>query len=51
MHAAAPEEAAFFRERVQAELLPADIMMSELSPVLGAHAGPGLVGLAYYCEP
>ncbi len=51
MHAAAPEEAAIFRDRVQAELHPADIMMSELSPVLGAHAGPGLVGLAYYCEP
>ena len=51
MHAAAPEEAAIFRDKVQEVLNPSDIMLSELSPVLGAHAGPGLVGLAFYNEP
>lgn len=51
IHAAAPDEAAQFQEAVQNELHPVEIFISELSPVVGANTGPGLVGMAYYCEP
>jgi fatty acid-binding protein DegV len=27
------------------------LLVAELSPAVGTHTGPGLVGLGYYCEP
>ena len=32
-------------------LRPAEVVISEFTLVMGAHTGPGLLGLAYYLEP
>jgi DegV family protein with EDD domain len=51
IHAAAPEAAAEFGEQVREILDPVELLVAELSPVVGTHTGPGLVGLGYFCEP
>ena len=48
LHAQAPEEAAALRERVRQGLHGVEAFVSEFTPVMGAHTGPGLLGLAYY---
>ena len=47
-HAAAEEEAADLEERVRRDLAPRELFTTSFSPVMGAYAGPGLIGLAYY---
>jgi DegV family protein with EDD domain len=47
-HAAAGEEAAALEERVRREFAPGELFTTSFSPVMGAYAGPGLIGLAYY---
>jgi DegV family protein with EDD domain len=47
LHANAPEEAQALLEQAQKELTPVESMLTEVSPVVGNHAGPGVVGLAY----
>lgn len=47
IHAAAPDEAEVFLKQVEQELRPVELSVSELTPVLGANTGPGLIGLAY----
>ena len=50
MHADAVEEAEVLRQSLK-ELYPTlDIPISEFTPVMGAHAGPGLIGLGYFFE-
>jgi len=50
LQADSPQEAAQLR-RLAAERWPsAEIEMSDFTPVMGAHTGPGLIGLAYHCE-
>jgi len=49
-HANASEEAAKILEIVIARLNPDKTMISELSPVIGTHTGPGTLGLSYYYE-
>jgi len=51
MEADAPKEAARLRELALQRWRPAQIFFSNLTPVVGAHTGPGLVGLGYYYEP
>jgi DegV family protein with EDD domain len=51
IHAAAPQEAAVFSEQVRERFSPVELFTTELSPVVGTHTGPGLVGLGYYTEP
>jgi DegV family protein with EDD domain len=51
LHAANPEEASQFRQEVAERLKPVELLQAELTPVIGTHTGPGLVGLAYYNEP
>jgi DegV family protein with EDD domain len=51
LHAANPEEAAQFQQEVAERLKPVELRHTELTPVIGTHTGPGLVGLAYYNEP
>ena len=50
IHAAAQTEAEEFNSRVieQINCLTTDII--DLSPVIGAHVGPGTIGLAFYSE-
>lgn len=50
IHAAAPKEAEQFKRQVRERLDPVELITSELSPVVGTHTGPGLVGLGYYTE-
>lgn len=50
IHAAAPEDAEQFKEQVLERLDPVELISSELSPVVGTHTGPGLVGMGYYTE-
>ncbi len=46
LHAAAPEQAARLAETIQQSLHPDEMLISEIGPVLGAHVGPGAVGVA-----
>jgi DegV family protein with EDD domain len=48
MHAAAREEAEKLKEVVEARLICVESFISELSPALGVHTGPGTAGLCYY---
>ena len=48
MHAAEPAKAHALVERLRAELDPEEIFVTEFTPVIGAHTGPGLVGCAFH---
>ena len=50
IHAAAPEDAAYVAEQVRASVNPAELYVNELTPVIGANVGPGVVGMGYYVE-
>ena len=50
MHANALEKAHKLRDRAQEVLNCQEIFISEFTPVMGAHTGPGLLGMAYYSE-
>lgn len=47
---ASPDEAAEFIEQLTARFSPAEMLRVDCSPVVGAHAGPGTVGVAFYAE-
>lgn len=47
LHANAPQEARELLEKVNKVLNVTENIFSEVSPVIGTHAGPGTVGLAY----
>lgn len=49
IHAAAANEAHQLHGRIQ-ELEPRQLYLSEISPVIGTHTGPGALGLVYYTE-
>ena len=46
MHANAPEHAKQLAERLRSALPIEELLMTEFTPVIGAHTGPGLVGCA-----
>ena len=48
VHAAALEEALKIKELVEGRLQVVEEIISELSPALGVHTGPGTAGLCYY---
>jgi len=50
MHADAANAAEELRVRVESEFDCAELFVSEFTPVMGAHIGPGLVGVAFWCE-
>jgi DegV family protein with EDD domain len=50
MHVAAPQEAELFRAELERRFQPVEMMITECSPVIGAHAGPGTVGINFYAE-
>ena len=50
MHADAAEEAEAVRRRIQDEFDTVELFVSEFSPVLGAHTGPGLLCIAFWAE-
>ncbi|MDD2921250.1 MAG: DegV family protein [Anaerolineales bacterium] len=47
LHANAAEEAKSLLDRAVKELNPVETIFTEVSPVVGTHAGPGTVGIAY----
>jgi len=50
MHADALETATAFKERIAARFDCREIFITEFTPVMGVHTGPGLVGAAFYGE-
>ena len=50
MHADVPEQAAELQQLAQSRLSPAENFLTDFTPVMGAHAGPGVLGLGYYYE-
>ena len=49
-HGDAPREAAWMEERVRAQLNCVEFYLTEFTPVMGGHSGPGVVGLAFYSD-
>jgi len=50
MHAGVPQEAEELKERISQEFNCKELYITEFSPVMGAHTGPGLVGFAFYSD-
>jgi DegV family protein with EDD domain len=50
LHANNPETAQFVLEEAAKRINPVETIFSEVSPVVGTHAGPGAVGLAYQVD-
>ncbi len=50
MHAAAMDDARALHDEVKANYSPATLMIGEVSPIIGVHAGPGVIGLIAYNE-
>jgi len=49
-HTHVPEMAQVLDERLHEAFHWVDLRLFELGPVLGAHMGPGFVGVSFYCE-
>ena len=50
MHADAAQDAQALRARIAADFDCAELFVSEFTPVMGAHIGPGVLGVAYWRE-
>ncbi|MGH2554340.1 MAG: DegV family protein [Actinomycetota bacterium] len=50
LHAAAVDEAEELAERISARATVVERVITEVTPVIGAHTGPGLVGVAFFCD-
>ncbi len=50
MHADALDEAKTLQQLILQAFPGVDVPIEEFTPVMGAHAGPGLIGLGYYYE-
>ncbi|MGD0780210.1 MAG: DegV family protein [Dehalococcoidales bacterium] len=50
MHADAMEEAITLKDMISARFECKEIYITEFTPVMGVHTGPGLVGVAFYEE-
>ena len=50
MHADAPDKAVTIRNRIASQFDCAELFITEFTPVMGAHTGPGLLGIAFYNE-
>ena len=47
LHANSPEDAQFVMDEAKKQLNPVESFVTEVSPVIGTHTGPGTVGLVY----
>jgi DegV family protein with EDD domain len=50
MHGAALDDAQALYEEVKARYHPGSLIIGEVSPIIGVHAGPGVIGLIAYNE-
>ncbi len=48
LHAGVPEEAEALRQRIEDQFNCAELYVTPLTPVMGAHTGPGVLGVAFY---
>ncbi|GBD10807.1 DegV domain-containing protein [bacterium HR23] len=48
MHANAPQEAEGLRQRILERFTCTQLLVTLFTPVIGAHTGPGLLGVAFY---
>ena len=48
MHADALDEAKALRNRISSQFDCEEILITEFTPVMGVHTGPGLIGVAFY---
>jgi len=49
-HASAPQRAERLKEEVASRFNCAELYVTEFTPVMGVHTGPGLVGLTFWAE-
>jgi DegV family protein with EDD domain len=50
LHADVPEEAEALRKTVAKQFNCTELYVTELTPVMGAHTGPGVLGVVFYAE-
>ena len=50
LHADVPEEAEQLRQRIEQQFNCHELHVVELTPVMGAHTGPGVLGVVFYTE-
>lgn len=50
MHADAPKDAESIRQSIADDFDCAELYVSEFAPAMGAHIGPGLLGIAFWAE-
>jgi len=50
MHADALDKAVALRNRISSQFDCAELFITEFTPVMGVHTGPGLLGIAFYSE-
>ena len=50
MHADALDKAVVLRNRIASQFDCAELFITEFTPVMGVHTGPGLLGIAFYSE-
>ena len=48
MHADALDNAMVLRDKIASRFDCAELFITEFTPVMGAHIGPGLIGVAFY---
>ena len=48
MHADAPDKAEAFSKRISTRFNCSELFITEFTPVMGVHTGPGLIGVAFY---
>lgn len=48
MHAAEPERALYLKKQISDMFSCNELWVTDFTPVMGAHTGPGLVGVAFY---
>jgi DegV family protein with EDD domain len=49
-HADVPKEAAALRNRIATDLECDELYVTEMTPIMGAHTGPGVLGVVFYAE-
>jgi DegV family protein with EDD domain len=50
LHAGVPEEAEALRQEVATRFECAELYVTEMTPVMGAHTGPGVLGIVFYTD-
>ncbi len=48
MHADAPDRAELLRNQISSQYECTELFITEFTPVMGIHTGPGVIGVAFY---